>query len=190
MIISARKVMELNKKYKLIEKLSERELNPEGIGIDVRVGEVYELRGEGYLGIDKRRTPDIEKIADIQRGDKKVTIKPGSLVLIKTIEKVNVPSEKIIVEEGKEPVFLMLDVYPRSTLQRCGVYFMGTKTDPGYFGELTFALANVGNSTFTLDLGARVVNLVFKQVIGDIYRAYEGQWRGGRVATEGLEEQK
>jgi len=190
MIISAKKVLELNKKYGLIENLSERELQPEGVGIDVRVGEVYELKGKGYLGIDKRKTPDIEKIADITKGDKNIIMKPGDVFLIRTIEKVNVPGEKVVVEEGQKPVYLMLDVYPRSTLQRCGVSFMGTKTDPGYFGELTFALANVGKNLFELELGARVANLVFKQVTGDIFRAYEGQWKGGRVATQGVEQQK
>ena len=45
MIISAKKILELNKKYRLIENLAERELNPEGLGIDVRVGEVYRLEG-------------------------------------------------------------------------------------------------------------------------------------------------
>ena len=109
---------------------------------------------------------------------------------MKTIEKVNVPSEKIVIEEEEEPAYLMLDVYPRSTLQRCGVYFMGTKTDPGYYGELTFALVNVGNTPFELELGARIANLVFKQVKGDIHRPYEGQWRGGRVGTDGFEKQK
>ena len=111
-------------------------------------------------------------------------------MLVKTIEKVNIPAKKVVIEEGKEPTFLMLDVYPRSTLQRCGIYFMGTKTDPGYFGELTFALANVGNSSFGLELGARIANLIFKQVLGDISRPYEGQWKGGRVSTGAIEEQK
>ena len=190
MIISAKKVLELNKKYKLIENLSEREWTPEGVGIDVRVGEVYKIEGEGFLGVVTRKTPKVKKIADIKEGDKRITLKPGDFVLVKTIEKVNVPAEKIVIEESKEPAYLMLDVYPRSTLQRCGIYFMGTKTDPGYYGELTFALVNVGNSSFELELGARIANLVFKRVEGDIHRPYEGQWKGGRVGTEEFEKQK
>jgi len=190
MIISAKKIIELNEKYRLIENLSERELTPEGVGIDIRVGEVYKIKGSGYLGVEIRKTPEVEKIASIHNGDKKVILNPGDFVLVKTIEKVNVPGEKIVIEEGKEPVYLMLDVYPRSTLQRCGIYFIGTKTDPGYHGELTFALANIGSSIFELELGARIANLVFKQVRGELHRAYEGQWKGGRVATEGFEKQK
>ena len=41
MILSALKVLELNKEYNLIEGLCKRELeNPEGCGIDLRVGRV------------------------------------------------------------------------------------------------------------------------------------------------------
>jgi len=190
MVISAKRIIQLNKKYNLIENLAGRELkNPEGIGIDIRIGEVYKLKGEGYLGVHERKTPDIQKIADINKGDKDVVLNPGDFVLVKTIEKVNIPAEKIVIEKGKNPAFLMLDVYPRSTLQRCGIYFKGTKTDPGYHGELTFALLNVGNFPFKLELGARIANLVFNQVIGDISRAYEGQWKGGRVTTKGFEKQ-
>ncbi len=119
MSITNGKVLELNKKYKLIENLSEREMtNPEGVGFDVRAGEVYKLKGSGFLGVEDRKTPDTVKIADIKNGDKEVVLKPNDYVLVKTIEKVNLPAEKITVEDGREPTYLMLDVYPRSTLQR------------------------------------------------------------------------
>lgn len=190
MILSAKKILELNQKHKLVENLSERELsNPEGVGMDFRLGEVFTIEGEGYLGEKDRKTPEAKKIADIKNGDKSVTIKPGEFVLVKTMEKVNLPSEKIVVEEGSEPRFLIADAHPRSTLQRCGIYFRGTKTDPGYSGELTFGLANLGKSDFRIDLGARFVNIIFAQVIGDLSRAYEGQWQGGRVAATKTERQ-
>ena len=59
MIISAKKIIELNKRYNLIENLAERELNPHGVGMGVRVGEVYKLKEEGFLGVrdEKRKTP-------------------------------------------------------------------------------------------------------------------------------------
>lgn len=60
MVISPKKVLELNTKYHFIEGLAERELNPEGLGIDIRVGEVYLLRGGGFLGVDHRKTSDVE----------------------------------------------------------------------------------------------------------------------------------
>ena len=189
MIISAKKVLELNREHNLIENLSEREMNPEGVGFDIRAGEIYSLKGQDFLGIEERDTPEIEKIADVKKGDKAIIMQPGDYVLVKTIEKINVPGKKITVELGKPPVHLMVDAYPRSTLQRCGIYFRATKTDPGYTGELTFALANLGKCPFKLELGARFANLVFKEVIGDLSREYNGQWNKGRVSTEGTEKQ-
>lgn len=192
MKISAKKILELNSKHNLIQGLSERELNnPEGAGFDLRVGEIYKFKDgeEGFLGVTERKSPDIEKVADIKTdGNKKFTLKPGDYVLVKTMETVNVPSEKVEVETNREARHLMLDAYPRSTLQRCGIYFRSTKTDPGYSGNLTFALVNLGKSDFTIELGARFANVVFSEVIGDLARSYSGQWNQGRVSTEGKSE--
>jgi len=183
MPISALKLLELNRKYNLIENLSERELeNPEGVGTDLRVGEVYQATEPGFLGIDERHTPEIKKMADIKEGDKKVVLNPGAYVLVKTIERVNIPSEKITLEKWKPARYLMPVVYPRSTLQRCGIALFRTKTDPGYSGELTFGLANLGKQKFTFELGARMFNIVFEPVIGDIRRVYSGQHNDGRVS--------
>ena len=58
MIIGPNKLLELVKKIKLVENLSERELtNPEGAGFDIRLGEVFKISGKGFLGIDERQTP-------------------------------------------------------------------------------------------------------------------------------------
>ena len=139
MILSAVKILELNDKHNLIEGLSERELNnPEGCGLDIRVGEVYSLEEkEGFLGVEERTTPNAIKIADIQEdGNKKIILKPGEFILVKTIEKITSPSEKVKYSEEEPPKYLMPHVYPRSTLQNCGVALYCTKTDPGYSGQL------------------------------------------------------
>lgn len=189
MILSAKKILELNKNYRLIDNLSERELNnPEGVGIDIRVGEVFKLKGNGFLGVEERNSSDIELVADIKKGDKEIIIKPGDYLLVKTIEKITSPSEKVEVEDGRR-VYLMPDVYPRSTLQRCGIFLITTKTDPGYSGELTFALVNLSQCEFRLELGARIANIVFHEVVGELHRSYEGQWNSGRVNTSGKEKQ-
>ena len=191
MSITNLKVLELNEKYNLIEGLCERDLeNPEGVGFDLRVGEVFRLNGNGFLGVENRKTPKEEKIGDIKTdGNKIIKMSPCSYFLVRTIEKINSPAEKINIGDGKE-VYLMPKIYPRSTLQRCGVTLLSTKTDPGYNGQLTFGLANLGFGDFEFELGARMFNVVFEEVYGDIKRAYEGQWNGGRVSTtSGLEKQ-
>ncbi len=188
MIISAKRILELNSEYHFIENLDKRELNPEGVGFDIRVGEIYSLKGDGFLGVEERKTPDIEKIADVSK-DKDIIIKPGDFVLVKTMEKITLPSGKVSVDDSYPPMLLMANVFPRSTLQRCGLFLRTTKTDPGYTGELTFGLSNLGPSKIRLELGSRIANLVFQGVIGGLSREYGGQWKGGRVATGAKEKQ-
>lgn len=179
MIVSAKRILELNDKYKFINNLSEREKEPEGVGIDVRVGEIYSIKGSGFLGIEERNTPEATRIASFPI-DRSYTLKPNKFVLVKTIESINIPAEEIIIFDELGPGYLMVDVKSRTSLFRSGISLEATKTDPGYFGELTFGLKNIGGCNFELELGARIANLVFEYVLGEV-NAYKGQWRGGRV---------
>ena len=187
MIISAKKVLELSKQHKLIQDLSDREKNnPEGAGLDIRVGEIYKIDGAGFLGVTDRQTPAASTVA--KHGEQaSYTIQPGEFVLVKTIESVNLPADMVKLEHGS--YHIMAQVFPRSTLQRCGVWLMATKTDPGYHGQLSFGMANLGPVEFKLELGARIANIVFHTVIGGLVREYSGQWKGGRVATDKKEKQ-
>lgn len=183
----------LVQKLGLIENLSKREIeNPEGVGIDVRVGEVYRMKGDCFLEGEqgKRKMPEVEKIADIndESTPRKIKMKPGEYFLVTTMESVNIPGEKIVTHKGGEPIYIMQDVRPRSTLQRCGIIFIGTKTDPGYHGKLTYAIYNAGGLNFSFELGARFANLIFMEVRGEIARSYEGQHQGGRVSSDGKTE--
>jgi len=187
MIISAKRIIQLNGKYRFIDNLSDREKEPEGVGIDVRVGEIYLIKGSGFLGVEERNTPDATKIASFPY-DKSYILKPNDYVLAKTIESINIPAEEILIDEKLKPGLIMVDVYSRSTLFRSGVLLLATKTDPGYFGELTFGLKNLGGCDFKIELGARFANLVFKYVIGEA-NAYQGQWKGGRVFKAEKEKQ-
>lgn len=187
MILTARKVLEMREEHGMIHNLADRELeNPEGVGLEVRLGEAFELSSDGFLHRDTRDTPDSDKVLEEGSGDVLV-LEPGDYYLIKTRETVEVPSDAVEVE-GTE-AHLMPDVYPRSTLQRSGLYFKGTNTNPGYEGPLIFGLKNVSDQTFEIQEGARVAEIVFKQAVGGLVRDYEGQWQGGRVSTDEEEEQ-
>ncbi|PIW95263.1 MAG: hypothetical protein COZ85_00805, partial [Candidatus Moranbacteria bacterium CG_4_8_14_3_um_filter_34_16] len=64
MILGIKKLHELVKEQKLVENLCEREMNnPEGAGFDLRLGEVFEIEGDGSLGIEERQTPEIKSVA-------------------------------------------------------------------------------------------------------------------------------
>ena len=175
-MIGTKQLLELVREKKLVENLCSRELeNPEGTGFDLRVGEVFRIKdGEAYLGEEQRKTPETESIAKHGK-DKHITLKPGDFVLVKTIEKVNLPSDIAAIFR------------PRSTLQRCGVGLFTATASPGYSGELTFGMSNLGKNNFNLELGARIVHIIFFNT-GENISSYRGQWQNGRVSTEGKAE--
>lgn len=181
MILGIKKLHKLVKDIKLVENLCERELNnPEGAGFDLRLGEVYELKGEGFLGEEERSTPDAKLLAKYEENkDEKenaFVFEPGKYYLVKTMEKVNLP------------VNLSGIIFPRTTLFRSGLGLFNGIVQPGYCGELTFGICNLGQSRIKISFGARVVHITFHEVLGE-GNQYRGQWQGGRVATGGKEKQ-
>jgi len=190
MILSALKVLELNGRYNLIEGLSERELeNPEGTVLDLRVGQIHNIIGESLLGIQERYSSKIETIGDVKKdGNKRFTIKSGEYYLVTTMEIIYSPSEKIKYDESLPEGYLVPKIFPRSSLQRGGMSLHFTGTNPGYKGELTFGIKNLGNQDFIFELGARMFSIEYEAVVGDIKRAYSGQHQGGRVTSDGKKE--
>ena len=192
MMLSAVKILELNEKYDLISGLSKRELeNPEGVVIDLRVGKIHRIIGDSFLGVEERYSPKIETIADISKdGNKKFVINPGEYYLVSTIEVIHSPAEKIKYDNNFPEAYLVPKILPRSSLQRGGVSLHFTGTNPGYKGELTFGIKNLGNQDFIFELGARMFSVEYHAVVGDIKRAYSGQHQGGRVSSEGETEKQ
>lgn len=178
MFLGVKQLLQLVKEKKLVENLSEREsVNPEGAGFDLRIGRLYELVGNGFLGIEERQTPQIKLVAKYQEKKKeKVFLEPKTYYLMKTVEKLNMPEN------------LLALFTPRSTLYRSGVYIFGGQTAPGYKGELTMGIYNFRNEKFELEMGARVLHIMFSEVKGES-NLYRGQWQGGRVATKKKEKQ-
>jgi len=184
MILGIKKLHQLVKENNLVENLCERELNsPEGAGFDLRLAEVFELDAAGdnyFLGVDERNTPDVKSIAknDSSKSEAEnyFIFEPGKYYLIKTMEKVNLPTT------------LSGIIFPRTTLFRSGLALFNGVVQPGYSGELTFGICNLGKSNIKISFGARVVHITFHEVLGK-GNQYRGQWQGGRVATKNKETQ-
>ena len=178
MILGPKILLELVKKKKLVEGLSERELtNPEGAGFDLRLGEVYQISGKAFLGVTERHTADIKLIKKFDPKKKQsLKIKPGDFYLVKTIESVNMPQN------------LTAHITPRSTTYRSGLFLRVGNVPPGYSGGLNFGLKNEGLVTVEIELGARFVHILFDEVKGG-GSLYRGQWQGGRVTTSRKERQ-
>ena len=178
MILGISELHKLVKGKKLVEGLCERELkNPEGAGFDLRLGEIYEISGDGFLGIEERDTPKTKLLAKFDSENKENFIfEPGKYYLMKTMEKVNTPEDILILFR------------PRTTIFRSGLTIFTGNASPGYQGELTFGVANLGPCKIKIELGARVVHAMFYKVEGET-NLYRGQWQGGRVSTKKKEKQ-
>jgi len=178
MILGVKELLKLVKEKNLVANLSERELkNPEGAGFDIRIGELYEISGKGFLGVEERETPRIRLLAKFnEEKPNKILLKPKTYYLMKTIEKLNLPENILAL------------FTPRSTLYRSGVYIFGGQTAPGYKGELTTGIYNFRDDMFDLEIGSRVIHVMFFEVKGGT-NLYRGQWQGGRVTTKRKEKQ-
>jgi len=178
MVLGIKELHRLVQEKKLVENLSPRELeNPEGAGFDLRIGELYEISGQGFLGITERETPVMNLLAKYNESKTtEVLLKPNIYYVLKTVESVNMP-------EG-----LLAIMTPRSTLFRSGVYVFGGQVPPGYAGELNMGITNFRQEEFRLEMGARVVHIMFFEVKGE-GSLYRGQWQGGRVTTDQRETQ-
>ena len=178
MVLGIEELQKLIKEKNLVENLSERELhNPEGAGFDLRLGEIYEISGKGFLGQEERSTPKTRLLAKYTpKNNQSFIFKPGEYYLMKTIEKVNTPGDILILFR------------PRSTLHRSGMAIFTANVSPGYQGELIFGIMNLGPCEMEIELGARVVHAMFYKIKGKT-NLYRGQWQGGRVSTKKKEKQ-
>lgn len=179
-VLGIHKVLELIKEEKLLDNLGARDINnPEGVGVDLRMGEVHKIvdggafiEADGTAGLGKRKGVKTEMIGKFHEGSETqetVEIKPGEYLLISTVEQVNTPKN------------LMPMVYSRSSLFRAGLLLLVTKIDPGYRGTLTMGLRNLSEFPVKLQMGARVCNIVFYQIEGEGVE-YRGQHQGGRIS--------
>ena len=187
MIIGIDEVLQRVKKEKLIENLGQRELkNPEGVGVDLRLGAVYQIveggsfiEADGAAGLGKRKGVKTKLLAQFKpkaRKQVEVIIEPGDYYLVSTLEIINTPKD------------LMPVVYPRTSLFRAGLLLLNSKTDPGYKGTLTMGLKNLSEFEVKLQLGARVCNIVFFKIEGKT-TIYRGQHQGGRISPHEEEQQ-
>ena len=178
MILGPKKLLQLVKTKKLVENLSERELNrPEGAGFDLRLGEVYKISGDAFLGETHRQTAEIKLIKKYdQNKSSSLKIKPGDFYLVKTIESVNMPQN------------LTASITPRSTTYRSGLFIRTGNVPSGYCGGLIFGLKNEGAVIVEIEMGARFVHIQFSEVKGG-GNLYHGQWQGGRVTARKKEKQ-
>lgn len=80
------------------------------------------------------------------------------------------------------PVGLAATLRSRSSLARQGVLLGGGFVDPGFRGNLTLALSNMGPEEVRLQAGDRCVQIIFSEVMAN-HQQYRGQYQESEGAV-------
>lgn len=94
-------------------------------------------------------------------------LKPGLCTLAHTLEWVELPSD------------LAATIRTRSSYGRRGILVTAGYVDPGFRGQLTLGLVNMGREEVHLKINDRVVQLILHQVLG-ADQTYDGRYQDSK----------
>ena len=100
---------------------------------------------------------------DLRVAEETVLI-PGSCTLAHTLEWIELPAD------------IAATIRTRSSYGRRGILVTGGFVDPGFRGQLTLGLINMGQETVYVERNDRIVQLIFHQVLGS-GQTYEGRYQ-------------
>lgn len=102
-----------------------------------------------------------------------VSIPPGSSALIHTLERVELPPSACA------------QMFIRSSFAREGLVGSFALIDPGFRGQLTLRIANLGAHPVKIGKGERIAQMVFHRLITPSKKPYSGRYQesAGTVAS-------
>jgi len=127
-------------------------------GLRLHLGEVFEFRGGGYLGRERR---SLGEVLRIEPADGVYRLGPGAY-RIRYREVVRVPPNCIAL------------AIPRSSLLRMGAVLYTAVWDPGYEGRGEGLLQVLNPFGVELEEGVQVAQLVFVSMDRETSRLYRG----------------
>lgn len=140
-----------------IDPLEDPELQIQPASVDLRLGrEFLEFQRTNIPCIHPESDDEVEKYVTetvVDEGDEFV-LHPGDFVLGTTMERVAIPDDLIAHVEG------------RSSLGRLAIVVHATAglCDPGYEGQITLELSNLGAAPVALSPGMRISQLTFTEL--------------------------
>lgn len=143
----------------VVEPLADLELQLQPASIDLRLGSQFRRAVAGEV-------EEVNEGADFVLG-------PGEFALGTTLERVRVPPNLVARVEG------------RSSIGRLAILVHATAgfIDPGFEGEITLELANLGPTPASLRVGSRICQIVFHVLTSPAERPY-GPARGSKYSGQ------
>src|SRR6056297_4027847 len=160
----------------VVEPLDDLELQIQPASVDLRLGnEFLEFQRTNIPCIHPNSEREVDEYVTetiIEDGDDFI-LHPGDFVLGTTHERVEIPADLIAHVEG------------RSSLGRLAVVVHATAglCDPGYKGQITLELSNLGTAPVALTPGMRISQLTFTELKTPADRPY-GAERGSKYQDQ------
>jgi dCTP deaminase len=196
MILSDGDILDrLEKGDLVIEPLENKDLQVQPASVDLRLGkEFLEFKRTNVACIHPDRGEEVDDYvtetslhpgkgedqttlsgynADDRRTTEEFILHPGDFVLGTTKERVEIPDDIIAHVEG------------RSSLGRLAIVVHATAgiVDPGYKGQITLELSNLGSAPVALTPGMRISQLTFTELKNPAERPY-GVERGSKYQDQ------
>lgn len=135
--------------------------------------QIMEHLRNGGLGIEPFSQESLGPAGYDLRSAASIAIPPTGHQLAHTME---------VVEAGP---MVCGQLFLRSSFAREGLVGSFALVDPGFRGQLTLSLANMGPSTVKVDKGERLAQIVFMKLGGKPQKIYSGRYQGsaGAVAS-------
>jgi len=156
----------------VVEPLDEPDLQIQPASVDLRLGrEFLEFQHANIPCIHPTSEQEVAEYVEetvVDEGGEFI-LHPGDFVLGTTVETVEIPDDLIAHVEG------------RSSLGRLAVVVHATAglCDPGYRGQITLELSNLGTAPVALTPGMRISQLTFTELSSPAERPY-GEERGSK----------
>jgi dCTP deaminase len=156
----------------VVEPLEDPSLQVQPASVDLRLGrEFLEFQHANIPCIHPDSEQEVEEYVEetvVEEGGEFI-LHPGDFVLGTTLERVGIPDDLIAHVEG------------RSSLGRLAVVVHATAglADPGYRGQITLELSNLGTAPVALTPGMRISQLTFTELKNPAQRPY-GDERGSK----------
>jgi dCTP deaminase len=160
----------------VVEPIDDPELQIQPASIDLRLGEEFlEFQRTNIPCIHPDSEAEVEEYVTetvVPEGEEFI-LHPGDFVLGTTKERVEIPPDLLAHVEG------------RSSLGRLAVVIHATAgvVDPGYCGQITLELSNLGTAPVALTPGTRVSQLIFTELKNAAERPY-GTERGSKYQDQ------
>jgi dCTP deaminase len=156
----------------VVEPLDDPDIQIQPASIDLRLGrEFLEFQHANIPCIHPNSEQEVADYVEetVVDADDEYILHPGDFVLGTTHERVEIPDDLIAHVEG------------RSSLGRLAIVVHATAglADPGYQGQITLELSNLGTAPVALSPGMRISQLTFTELKTPADRPY-GDERGSK----------